>query len=229
MSKYFQRTPFGKAWENAELAVTVGAANGQIDAWGVAEIYRIGLTLRQRLSDVMRDSKGAEHAYLVNALDALNGRMGAQYAFVRDTLGSEVMLSPRSLNELRAEYEAAAQIKTMSKYFQRTPFCKAWKNAELAFATHAANGHLDPWGTAESYRINLTLRERLSDIMRDSTEDEHPYIVDALDALNGHIYAQYTLLRDTLGLEVLDSSRSLDDLRAEYEAAAQSEKDPDAA
>ena len=100
------RTPFGKAWKNAELAFAAGAANGHLDAWGIAESYRIGLTLRQRLSDVMRDSNGAEHAYIVNALNALNGRMHAQYALVRDTLGFDVMDSPRSLDDLRAEYEA---------------------------------------------------------------------------------------------------------------------------
>ena len=100
------RTPFGKAWKAGEMAMANGAVNGQLDAWGVAESYRFALTLRERLSALARDCHGFEHDYLVAALSALDGRMHAQYAFVRDTLGWYVASSTRSLDDLRAEYEA---------------------------------------------------------------------------------------------------------------------------
>jgi len=95
-------TAFSKVWKACEIGLNAIPAERR-NPWGVLESYRTAKDIYARLTRIVQESYGYEHTYLVEALDALRGRMHAQYVYLGDTIGYGAANSDRPINDLRVD------------------------------------------------------------------------------------------------------------------------------
>lgn len=96
------KTAFSKVWKACEIGLNAIPTEHR-NPWGVLESYRTAKEIYARLTMIVQESYGYEHTYLVEALDALRGRMHAQYVYLGDAIGYGTVNSDRPINDLQVD------------------------------------------------------------------------------------------------------------------------------